>query len=40
MSAPSASAWLVQRLGKAKALHFLRDKINLARVPAPDLLGV
>lgn len=33
-------AWLVQRLGKAKARRFLRDKIDLALVPAPDLLGV
>ena len=33
-------AWLVQRLGKAKARRFLRDRIDLALVPAPDLLGV
>ena len=40
MSAPSASAWLAQRLDKAKARRFLSDKIDLALVPAPDLLGV
>lgn len=33
-------ARLVRRLGKAKARRFLRDKIDLALVPAPDLLGV
>lgn len=33
-------AWLVQRLGKAKARRYLRDKIDLALVPAPDLLGI
>lgn len=33
-------AWLVQCVGKAKARRYLRDKIDLALVPAPDLLGV
>lgn len=37
---PAQVAWLVQRLGKAKARRYLRDKIDLALVPAPDLLGV
>lgn len=33
-------AWVVQRLGKSKARRYLRDKLDLALVPAPELLGV
>ena len=33
-------AWVVQRQGKAKARRYLRDKLDLALVPAPELLGV
>jgi hypothetical protein len=37
---PAQVAWLVQCLGKAKARRYLREKIDLALVPAPDLLGI
>ena len=33
-------AWVVHRLGKDKARRYLREKIDLALVPDPGLLGV
>lgn len=37
---PAQVAWVVHRLGKSKARRYLRDKIGLALLPDPDLLGV